>query len=217
MRVIHLNKEYLSDQQISNIRKNYTSLQLREEFERLLKLYFDKRFIIVKNTSRGIADPGLFSEYSVEGLNIRFDGSNKKRMSVQTFLSKKFDKEDLIVGVRSLMDYEPLCNIIEKKGNADEVTKINNATLRREALRIYGIEKFFKDMNAKVVDEDKKNQLLYLKWHKSEEPIMMVKVIDSTTKDVYLIRVPPEMKTVKQAVAWTFGMEEEEYHPVKET
>ena len=33
----------------------------------------------------------------------------------------------------------------------------------------------------------------------------------------YLLRVPPHMKTCKQAVAWTFGLEEIEYNPVKET
>jgi hypothetical protein len=217
MRVIHLNQENLSNESISKLRKEFTSLQLRTEFERLLRLYFEKRIIFVKNTSRGIIDPKIFGDYCVEGINILREGKNKKRMSLSTFLSSKFDKEELIVGVQNLLDYEPLCNVIEKNGGAQEVTKINNATLRREALRIYGFEKFFKEMNTKVIDEKGRNQLLFLKWHKSEEPIKMVKVIDSTTKDVYLIRVPPETKTVKEGVAWTFGLQPEEYNPVKET
>lgn len=49
------------------------------------------------------------------------------------------------------------------------------------------------------------------------EPMQLVKVKDSTTGDSYLLRVPPHMKTCKQAVAWTFSLEEIEYNPVKET
>ena len=45
----------------------------------------------------------------------------------------------------------------------------------------------------------------------------MVKVKDSTTGEIYLLRVPPTMKTCKEAVAWTFGMTAEEYVLEKET
>jgi len=47
--------------------------------------------------------------------------------------------------------------------------------------------------------------------------MVMVKVIDSTTNNIYLLRVPPDMQTVSQAVAWTFDMNKEEYRPLKET
>jgi len=49
------------------------------------------------------------------------------------------------------------------------------------------------------------------------EPIRVIKVRDSTTKKYYILRVPPTVKTCKQAIAWTFGMEEDEYDPIKET
>jgi len=32
-----------------------------------------------------------------------------------------------------------------------------------------------------------------------------------------MLRVPPEVETAHQAVAWTFGMEGREYHPVVES
>ena len=52
---------------------------------------------------------------------------------------------------------------------------------------------------------------------KHVENIRLVKVRDSTTKRFYLLRVPQTVWTCKQAVAWTFGMEEDDYIPIKET
>jgi hypothetical protein len=39
---------------------------------------------------------------------------------------------------------------------------------------------------------------------------------DGTQKSV-LIRVPPDMRTPRQAVAWTFALAEDEYHPINES
>jgi hypothetical protein len=56
----------------------------------------------------------------------------------------------------------------------------------------------------------------------NDEPIVIVKVLNSTpeadgsTKN-YFLRVPPEIRTAKEAVAWTFGMSGEEYSPLRET
>jgi hypothetical protein len=217
MRVVHLDSKHLTDNYISTLRKEFSALQLREEFERVIKLYFEKRPLLMKHRLRTIIDPHIFDDYRIQGINIVRGGSNRKTLSLTTFLSRKFDKEELIEGIRSLIDYEPLFKILEQQADAQEITKISNQTLRREALLFYGIEKFFIDMNAIIVDENRRNQLLYLKWHSAEEPMKMVKVIDSTTGQVYLIRVPPDMKTVQEAIAWTFNLQPEEYHPIKET
>jgi hypothetical protein len=50
----------------------------------------------------------------------------------------------------------------------------------------------------------------------------MVEVINSTpeldgTFRTYFLRVPPETRTARQGVAWTFGMTEQEYAPTVET
>jgi hypothetical protein len=47
--------------------------------------------------------------------------------------------------------------------------------------------------------------------------LTILKVIDSTRKAPHLLRVPNEMRTCKEAVAWTFGMTPDEYHPLRET
>ena len=50
----------------------------------------------------------------------------------------------------------------------------------------------------------------------------MVRVRNSTpepdgTYKIYRLRVPPWIQTARQAVAWTFGLSEEEYAPLEET
>jgi hypothetical protein len=44
-------------------------------------------------------------------------------------------------------------------------------------------------------------------------PIRAVRVTCPTTGRQYALRVPPAIETAHAAVAWTFGMEAEEYHP----
>jgi hypothetical protein len=50
----------------------------------------------------------------------------------------------------------------------------------------------------------------------------MVEVVNSTaepdgSRKRYWLRVPPEMQTAREAVAWTFGLSEREYDPTTET
>jgi hypothetical protein len=50
----------------------------------------------------------------------------------------------------------------------------------------------------------------------------MVEVVNATpepdgTYATYLLRVPPTMRTAKQAVAWTFDMTEDDYHLAAQT
>jgi hypothetical protein len=49
-----------------------------------------------------------------------------------------------------------------------------------------------------------------------------VHVVNSTpepdgTYNNYFLRVPPETKTAREGVAWTFGLTADEYDPLKET
>ena len=50
----------------------------------------------------------------------------------------------------------------------------------------------------------------------------MIEVTNSTPEPngnarSYLLRVPPDMKTAAEAVAWTFGMRSDQYNPNIET
>jgi hypothetical protein len=50
------------------------------------------------------------------------------------------------------------------------------------------------------------------------EPIVAVRVIDTTTNEVHWLRVPPEFRrnSPRAAVAWTFRMERGDYYPAVE-
>jgi len=43
-----------------------------------------------------------------------------------------------------------------------------------------------------------------------------VRVRDSSSEREYYLRVPPEIMRADEAVAWTFGLTEEEYQPEQE-
>jgi len=104
------------------------------------------------------------------------------------------------------------------------VTRIEleqNTEIRRVMIELFGQEKFLRDSGAKEVHKDEFGTL-YRKELLDDEPLVMVKVKNATPesdgqfKD-YFLRVPPQMKTAHQAVAWTFGKESTAYVPVFES
>lgn len=98
-----------------------------------------------------------------------------------------------------------------------------NLELQRLMFERYGLEKYLADAAARVVKKDRYGELLELPspirsaWGRSA-PIRAVKVKNSTAepdgtfKD-YFLRVPPETKTPREGIAWTFGLQEHEYEP----
>jgi hypothetical protein len=104
-----------------------------------------------------------------------------------------------------------------------EVLAHPNAEVRYVGMRIIGMDKVMQHKKTKIIHEDHdKNMVLFQFGGVFEEPISYLKVVNSTMepdgtyKDYYLC-VPPDMQTCKQAVAWTFGLEEKKYNPVQET
>jgi len=97
------------------------------------------------------------------------------------------------------------------------ITRIQNAEVRRVCLEEYGYARFLTEVKHEIVDRDGEQELVKLRWHPREEMLWLVKVKCPSTGAFYTLRVPPEMKTVKAAVAWTFDVEADKYDPVKET
>jgi len=55
-----------------------------------------------------------------------------------------------------------------------------------------------------------------------DEDLVIVEVTNTTpepdgTARTYWLRVPPDMRTARQAVAWTFELDEGEYAPTVQT
>jgi hypothetical protein len=102
-----------------------------------------------------------------------------------------------------------------EKITIENIQTMNNAEIRRVMIDKFGADRYAQ--SGKIIHEDEFGTLYRLEVT-NDEPIVMVKVTNSTPepdgsfKDYYL-RVPPETKTAREAVAWTFGMSEQEYQP----
>lgn len=133
---------------------------------------------------------------------------------VKYFATHRLNNEQWKKWRHSLNDYILLLRLSKNRLHAREILNINNATIRASILRRFGLENFIREAGAKVLDVEKGRRLLRVP---ASTPIMAVEVKDSTTGKTYVLSVPPEMKTCKEAVAWTFGMTPDRYKPLKET
>lgn len=97
----------------------------------------------------------------------------------------------------------------------------DNAELRWVMLEHYGYDRYLADVGAEPLHRDETGVLWRIDL-RGNEPIVMVEVVNSTpepdgTHRTYYLRVPPTTRTARQGVAWTFGIEENDYHPAKQT
>jgi hypothetical protein len=109
-----------------------------------------------------------------------------------------------------------------KKMKGHDIMSIDNVEIRRALIEWYGLEKFVFETGGKLVHEDRYGQLFRKPMPLGEEAICIVKVKNSTPEPdgsyrYYFIRVPPFVRTAKEAVAWTFGVAAKDYAPERET
>jgi hypothetical protein len=102
-----------------------------------------------------------------------------------------------------------------------EILGERNAVVRRVLLERVGYEWFVDNAQAMVVDADQDSggdrRLLRIPLD-GEEDLLFVEVHCPSTKSRYLLRVPPNMTTCRQAVAWTAGFAAPNaYRPIQET
>jgi Domain of unknown function (DUF6745) len=103
-----------------------------------------------------------------------------------------------------------------------------NVEVRRVLVERFGEERLIREGGAELVDADDVGRLWRrhldppVRWGRREEPVVMVEVANATpepdgTRKTYLLRVPPAMRTAREAVAWTFGLSGTQYRPERET
>jgi len=125
------------------------------------------------------------------------------------------DKSIFVRGVRMSGD---LGERIEKgKLTAKLILRTANTAVRRICLEEFGYARFLAELPHQILDRSGEYELVKIDWHKREEPICLVKVKCPSTGAFYTLRVPTTMKTVKEAVAWTFDVNAGEYLPEVET
>jgi hypothetical protein len=97
----------------------------------------------------------------------------------------------------------------------------SNAEVRRVMIEKYGQPRYLKDSGATLLHQDSLGKL-WVKEIPNDESLVMVEVQNSTPEPDgsvknYFLRVPPDIREAKQAVAWTFGMKPQEYKPIAES
>lgn len=119
-------------------------------------------------------------------------------------------------------------NIVLDSENAitvEMIDKETNIETRRIYMRLYGIANYIQNSKAEIID--KSTPLIGILYKKpspirGEEDVVVVELTNSTaepdgTFKKYFLRVPPDTKTAKAAVAWSFNMEEKDYAPAIES
>ncbi|MGW3726620.1 DUF6745 domain-containing protein [Streptomyces sp. NPDC000851] len=96
-----------------------------------------------------------------------------------------------------------------------------NAELRRVMLEHYGYDRYLEESGAEPLQRDEAGVLWRIELE-GDEPLVMVEVVNSTpepdgTHRTYWLRVPPRTRTAREGVAWTFGLDEADYAPERET
>jgi hypothetical protein len=113
-----------------------------------------------------------------------------------------------------------------------------NAEIRRVLIEryrrgeeIHGAAAFIRDAGGERLDYDERYGTLWRRnffvgagdeRRRDDEPIVMIEVVNRTPEPDgsfkhYWLRVPPEMRTAREAVAWTFNMPAGQYAPERET
>lgn len=112
----------------------------------------------------------------------------------------------------SIMTCEATLSAIENEDNIE---------LRRVLIARYGLQRYLLDTGAEIRHHDKFGSL-YVKEVWNDEDIVMVHITNSSPEPDgefrnYFLRVPPNMSTAHEAVAWTFGMNPADYEPLEES
>ena len=102
-----------------------------------------------------------------------------------------------------------------------EILSESNSELRRVLLERFGLERFLTEANPEVLDQDRdaggERKLLRVPME-GDEALVCILVLCPSTGRRYILRVPPTMKTCRQAIAWTAGFDNpDDYRPLVET
>ncbi|MGH7138595.1 MAG: DUF6745 domain-containing protein [Pirellulales bacterium] len=105
--------------------------------------------------------------------------------------------------------------------SAKEILRERNVSMRRVLLERMGLNRFIAETHGEELDADRDaggaRRLLRIPFD-GEDAMVCVLVHCPSTGQQYVLRVPPDMRTCRQAIAWTAGFDDvEQYRPFVET
>lgn len=114
-----------------------------------------------------------------------------------------------------------LCILEPARMTLKEIEMQPGVDTRARMIDAYGLERYLRETGAILWDKSSFGELYWKSQH-AQSPLLAVRVTNSTpepdgTFKHYMLRVPPHVQTAREAVAWTFGLQEEEYQPQMET
>lgn len=95
--------------------------------------------------------------------------------------------------------------------NVSDILEARNQEIKQKALRVFGYERFVAEADMEEIEVVGEDKLL------RKGDVVFAYVKDSSTPRRYLLRVPPNSKSLREAIAWTFGMTPQTYKPLTET
>jgi Domain of unknown function (DUF6745) len=109
--------------------------------------------------------------------------------------------------------------VLQKKNEnitGKDIIDCQNAEIRRILIQRMGYEKLLEECEGEIIDESGTSQLIFIRTRRHED-ISLVRIKDASTDRIYLLRVPPDVRSCLEAIAWTFGLRPDQYHPIVET
>jgi hypothetical protein len=102
-----------------------------------------------------------------------------------------------------------------------EILAERNLEVQRVMLERFGHDRLILETGATPVHADEFGMLYRIRLSR-RQTITLVHVINATpepdgARRRYFLRVPPDVRTAHEAVAWTFGLRPEEYRPFQES
>jgi len=188
--------------QLNGIRRNWYSTSLLLSEYHYINNQPDGNFILWHQNGQ-IKESGCYLKGVRHGLFKEFDDEGKL-----------LNKELFVKGISYKGKMKRL--IESKRFNCNRLAKIKLQAVRRILLEEFGYERIAKELESVSLDKESEQELIRIDWHKEEEPLYLVKVKCPSTDVFYTLRVPPNMKSVREAVAWTFGVQKKEYYPLEE-
>ncbi|RUR75278.1 DUF6745 domain-containing protein [Chlorogloeopsis fritschii PCC 9212] len=88
----------------------------------------------------------------------------------------------------------------------------DNAELRRVLIQAIGYDRISQELKAQELDVWQEYTLLCIDVDVDVEPICLLKMTCPSTGRIHVLRVPPEIKSAREAISWVnWGIDPEEF------